>query len=270
VAAGGPEKPPAPAPAPAAAAAAAAPALTLPAAASALGAPLSAAGTPPAWPAALALRGVPAPPCAIAPSLHVAPAACAAGALAIPTRCVIGRHEDHWNFFVHLVTATRCDGEGAAWALERAAALAAAAAPAARPHLTAAAALALQQAVCDAVLAVANCDEAFLAAARARRGAPPPTLSFERERERGAAKPPLPPHQLPALLLSVDPAVLHAAAAACAADLAEESAAAELAPPKATTLRHAPTANPLFFPAWSQPAPAPEMHGEQDVVMGRE
>jgi hypothetical protein len=68
---------------------------------------LSDAGAPPVWSAALAVRGVPPPPCHVASAFGATPATCANSPIAVPTRCVVGRHEDHWNFFVNMVTGTR-------------------------------------------------------------------------------------------------------------------------------------------------------------------
>jgi hypothetical protein len=62
----------------------------------------------PAWSAALSLRGVPAPPCSVAHAYGpLAPSQCSHTVIAVPTRCVVGRHEDHWQFFVNMVTRTR-------------------------------------------------------------------------------------------------------------------------------------------------------------------
>lgn len=68
---------------------------------------VNALGTPPVWTAAKAIRGVPAPPCSVAASYHVAPQACQTSPISVPTRCVVGRHEDHWNFFTNMVTTTQ-------------------------------------------------------------------------------------------------------------------------------------------------------------------
>ena len=64
-------------------------------------------GLPPVWSASRAIRGVPAPPCSVVDSYSVPRSQCSTSPIAIPTRCVIGRHEDHWNFFTHMISTTR-------------------------------------------------------------------------------------------------------------------------------------------------------------------
>ncbi len=87
--------PPCPAPPPPAA----------PAAAAACGRSLT--GAAPVWTAARAVRAVPPPPCSVAAAYGAGPEACEARPLAIPTRCVVGRHVDHWDFFTTSITHTR-------------------------------------------------------------------------------------------------------------------------------------------------------------------
>ena len=68
----------------------------------------SATGAAPIWLASRDVRGMPAPPCSIARAFGVRdPFACQRRTLAVPTRCIIGRHEDHWNFFATLLNSTR-------------------------------------------------------------------------------------------------------------------------------------------------------------------
>jgi hypothetical protein len=50
-----------------------------------------------------AVRGLAAPPCAVAADAG----ACLRGPPRLPTRCIVGRHEDHWNFFTTLMLRSR-------------------------------------------------------------------------------------------------------------------------------------------------------------------
>ena len=63
----------------------------------------------PSWSAARDVRGNPAPPCSIATAFGVDDASQCdpTKTISVPTRCVVGRHEDHWDFFSTLVRDTR-------------------------------------------------------------------------------------------------------------------------------------------------------------------
>jgi hypothetical protein len=101
--------PPAPPPCPAAAPCPPPAALPAPAAAPAPAAPCgrSLTGAAPVWPTARTMRAVPPPPCSVAAAFGVGPEACEQRPLAIPTRCVVGRHFDHWDFFTTAITLSR-------------------------------------------------------------------------------------------------------------------------------------------------------------------
>jgi hypothetical protein len=67
----------------------------------------SGTGAAPVWLASLDMRAVPPPPCSILHAFQGVPQeACQHRQVSIPTRCVVGRHEDHWQFFVKLVSET--------------------------------------------------------------------------------------------------------------------------------------------------------------------
>jgi hypothetical protein len=102
-----------PMPAPAAAAAAAAPAaatlsLTTTSSASSGGFPggSGAGSSRPAWLLSRSIRGWPAPACAAAAAFGASSAQCAAAALALPTRCIVGTHRAHWDFFTRAVSSS--------------------------------------------------------------------------------------------------------------------------------------------------------------------
>ena len=63
----------------------------------------------PAWSAARDVRGNPALPCSIASAFGVSDTSQCdpTKTISVPTRCVVGRHEDHWDFFSTLVRDTR-------------------------------------------------------------------------------------------------------------------------------------------------------------------
>lgn len=64
-------------------------------------------GARPVWSAARAIRGKVPPPCVATDAFGFGDAECVTGNLAIPTRCIVGRHADHWDYFTSLVRGSR-------------------------------------------------------------------------------------------------------------------------------------------------------------------
>ena len=64
-------------------------------------------GGRPAWPVARSVRGWPAPACGAASAFGASALTCAAQPLALPTRCIVGTHRAHWDFFTTAVQGSQ-------------------------------------------------------------------------------------------------------------------------------------------------------------------